>query len=461
MKHAICLLAAILCGCAVGPTYERPAVEVPADFGEAEPAASAPAVRADWWRLFGDPQLDQLIERGFARNADIRFAAARIDEADAALREVSAALLPQVDLGGRSTRSRVSTVAAVPIPSTVPVYRTEHTITASTAFELDFWGRLRSTAEAARAQALGTRYAADVVRLTLAGAITQTYFALRSLDAQVDVTRETARVRDDTLEIVRVRAKAGLVSDLDINQAEGARADTAAQLKELERQRRVIAHQLAVLAGTLDLKLGAGDVRNLPPPALPPAGLPSALIERRPDIRQVEQQLVAASAQIGVARAQQFPTFALTGALGTQSASLADLVTFPARFWSLGLSAAMPIIDSGRFQARTAQAEARQRQAAASYQRAVETAFREVADALSNLRLTVESEADLRERAERARNTLRIAEARYKSGYSGFLDVLDAQRSTNDALLQLVRNRQALLTYSVDLMRALGGGWTP
>ena len=453
------LVAIVLSGCAVGPTYERPKVDLPADFGERSEASAPADVPADWWTLYNDPRLNALIADGFSRNADVKLAAARIDEADAALREVSAALFPQVDLGGRSARSRVSTVAAVPIPSTVPVYRTEHTVSGSTSFELDFWGRLRNTAEGARAQTLSTRYAGDVVRITLAGSIAQAYFALRSLDAQVEVTGETLRLREDSLDIVRTRAKAGLVSDLDVNQAAGARADAAVLLKELHRQRAIVQHQLAVLTGTLSLKLSAGDVRTMPVPAIPPAGLPSNLLERRPDMRQAEQQLIAANAQIGVARAAQLPTFSLTGLLGLQSGSLGDLLTTPARFWTGALGVTFPILDAGRFKARTEQAEARQRQSLAQYQRTAETAFREVADGLSNVRQSAESESDLKERAERARNTLRLADVRYRSGYSPFIDVLDAQRTLNDAELALVRNRQALLAFTVDLMKALGGGW--
>jgi multidrug efflux system outer membrane protein len=200
-------------------------------------------------------------------------------------------------------------------------------------------------------------------------------------------------------------------------------------------------------------------LRQLPAPPLPPAGLPSSLLERRPDVREAEAQLVFANARIGVARAAQFPTFSLTGELGTQSREFSTLFSAGAGIWSVGLDMVAPIIDAGRYAARTQQAEARARQAAGAYEKAAQTAFREVADALSNVRLSADTEQDLRDRVERARNSLRLAALRYEAGYSAYIEVLDAQRTLNDAQFALVRNRQSYLAYTVDLMNALGGGW--
>jgi multidrug efflux system outer membrane protein len=209
------------------------------------------------------------------------------------------------------------------------------------------------------------------------------------------------------------------------------------------------------------VKLPPGDVRNLPLPPLPPAGLPSDLLERRPDVRQAEAQLAAATERIGVARAAQFPALSLTGSLGRQSAELDSLFSAGARVWSVGAGITGPILDGGRYRARTAQAEAQARQAEASYQRAVETAFRDVSDALSNVRIAADTETDLAARVDDARSALRLARERYDAGYSAYLEVLDAQRTLNDAQLALIRNRQAYLSYTVDLMAALGGGWRP
>jgi multidrug efflux system outer membrane protein len=207
------------------------------------------------------------------------------------------------------------------------------------------------------------------------------------------------------------------------------------------------------------MKLAPGDVFALPLVPVPPAGLPSTLLDRRPDIRQAEEALVAANAQIGIARAALFPTLSLTAAAGTQSAELDTLLTSGARIWTLGFGLALPIFDAGRREARVDQARARREQAVAGYQRAIETGFREVSDALVNVQQTGESEAELLARLQAARNALELSTLRYQSGYSPYLEVLDAQRTANDAELAFVRNRQARLGFSVDLMKALGGGW--
>jgi outer membrane protein, multidrug efflux system len=459
------LFSLLLAGCAaVGPDYERPAIDrdLPATYPAAGAAGAGGAIDVAWWKLYGDAALDALVERALERNADIRLAVARIEEADANLREAGAAFLPQIDLGAAGSRSGVSTTGAVPVPSTVPVIRSNVRLTASTSFELDFWGRLRRALEAARAQALGTRYAKDVVSLSLAGLTSQAYFSLRSLDVQIALTRDTLAVRDEYLGIVRSRAAGGIASDLDVNQAVVSRADAAAQLRDLQRQRALAEHQLATLAGKLDLTLPqSANLLALPVPPAPPPGLPATLLERRPDLRQAEQQLVSANAQIGVARAAMLPTISLTGSYGAESQALSTLLQSGSNIWSLGFGLALPIFDWGRLAARADAAEARAHQSLAAYQKAIETAFREVADGLTNLEQTTTVEEDLQGRAAAARNTLGLARARYEAGYSPYLELLDAQRTLNDAELAVVRNRQSRLAASVDLMKSLGGGWSP
>ena len=462
---AACLATFAAAGCTVvGPDYRRPAQELPERFVDVLPADAAgaqpgAALPADWWTLYRDPQLDALVAATLSGNADIRLAIAQVDEAEAALREAWAVLVPQVDLGATGSRSRVSTMGAQPVPPGVPLVRNDLRIALSTAFELDLWGKLRRGVEAIDAQLMGSRYARDVVALSLAGATTQSWFVLRSLDAQVAVSRESVDTRTETLELVRARARGGVASDLDVNQAEAARAEAALQLIELQRQRAAIERQLGALAGQPGLRVPAGDLRTMPVPPLPPPGLPSTLLDRRPDIRQAEAALQAANARIGVARAAMLPTITLTGSYGGQSAELSDLLGSGARIWSLGFGLSLPIFDAGRLQARTEQAEARQRQALAGYQKSIETAFREVGDALGNSERSVAAEGDLQRRLDAARNTTRLARARYEAGYSGYLELLDALRTQNDAELALIRNRQARLSYSVDLMKALGGGW--
>lgn len=460
MRRLALVAAALLAACApVGPDYQRPSYELPGAYPGAA-AAQGVELRAGWWTLYGDAKLNELVASALERNSDIRLAVARIEEADANLREAEAAFLPQVDLNAVPTRSRISSTLATPLPGTVPAVRNNVRLTATTAFELDFWGRLRRGVEAVRAQALATRYAKDVVALSLAGLTAQAYFSLRSLDAQLTATRRSLATRDEALEYVRRRARGGVASDLDLSQAENARADSSAQLKDLQRQRSLAEHQLATLTGKLDLGIAGGDLLALPVPPLPPAGLPSALIERRPDIRQAEQALVSANAQIGVARAAMLPTISLTGADGWESKALSSLIQGTSNIWSLGFALTLPLFDWGRLEARKDAAVARERQAVAGYQKSIETGFREVADALTNAQQATEAEADYQVRVEASRRTLRLAKLRYEAGYSPYLEVLDAQRSASEAEFAFIRNRQSRLSASVDLMKALGGGWS-
>ena len=454
------LTAACVAGCApLGPDYQRPAFELPSGYPEATIEPAAAEVPANWWTLYGDSQLNELVEGALVRNSDIRFAVARIEEADATLREANATLLPEIDAAVNPNRTRFSNSIALPAPATIPPVRNDIRIAATTAFELDFWGRLRRGQESVRAQALGTRYARDVVALTLAGSTTQTYFALRALDAQILLTRQTLAAREESLDYVSRRARGGIASDLDLAQAQSARADAATQLQDLLRQREIVAHLLATLTGRLDLTLPAGDLLALPMPPLPPPGMPSILIERRPDIRAAEQALVAANAQIGVAKAALLPTVMLTGTDGWESAALSSLLRSGSSIWSLGFGLTLPIFDWGRYQARADGAIARAHQSVASYQKSIETGFREVADALSSVQHATLAETEYQARVDAVRRALRLARMRYEAGYSAYLEVLDAQRSANDAELAWVKNRQLRLAASVDLMKALGGGW--
>jgi len=457
---ALCAVL-LLGGCAaVGPDYERPATGLPGAYPDAPadiPATAA--IPAAWWKLYGDANLDELVASALERNADVRFAVARIEEADANLREAGAFFLPEIDLVATPQRQRISSATATPLPPGIPLVRNDIRLFLGTSFEIDFWGKLRRALEATRALALGSRYAKEVVQLTLAGLTTQAYFSLRSLDAQIAFTVATLQSREEALTYVRSRARGGIASDLDVNQAELARADASFQLKELQRQRALAEHLLATFAGRLDLQLGPGDLLVLPMPPLPPAGLPSTLLERRPDVQQVEQQLVATNAQIGIAKAAMLPTISLVSYVGGQSTALSSVLTSGASIWSLGFGLTLPIFDAGRYEARTQAAEARQKQAVAGYQKVVETAFREVADALTSVQQTTAAEEDLQAGLTASRNALRLARLRYESGYSAYLEVLDAQRAVNLSELVFVRNRQARLSASVDLMKALGGGW--
>jgi outer membrane protein, multidrug efflux system len=453
------LLFALLAGCTtVGPDYQRPQMPLPAEF--AAPSSEAgPPLASDWWTLYSDATLNELVATARANNADMRIAAAQVLEAEAVMRQARAALFPEVTGSFTRTRSRVGSLTAPPPAATAPLERNDARLVASTSFELDFWGRFGRADEAARAALLGSRIAREVVGLTLGGLTAQAYFGLRSLDAQILVLDNSLRLRRESLEIARARADAGLASELDVHQAQGALSDALVQRREAGRQRALLERQLAQLAGRLDLKIGSADIFALPVPPTPPAGLPSSLLERRPDIRVAEQTMIAANAQVGVARAARFPAVSLTAFLGGQSAAVEDIAS--SGVWGLGVGVVAPLFDAGRRAALEDQAAARYQQSVASWQRSVEGAFREVSDALVNLQETSASEADLRARVEAARNALELSRIRYESGYAPYLEVLDAQRTANDAELAFVRNRQARLAFSVDLMRALGGGWKP
>jgi outer membrane protein, multidrug efflux system len=450
-------VAVLLGGCMVGPDYRRPPVDVPATYPDAPNDAAITPVAPDWWTLYQDPTLNNLVGTALANNVDIHIAVARIDQADATVRQVDAALFPEFDLGGAASRTRSNpaliTAGSAPISN-------DFRLALSTSFELDFWGRLRRAAEAARAQALGTRYAKDVVALTLAGDTAQTYFSLRSLDAQIIATRETLRSREASAALVVRRARGGVASDLDVAQAEGLRAQAAAQLKALVRLGTTAEHLLGTLTGNLDLRIDEAGLDHIPLPPQPPPGLPSTLIERRPDIRKAEQDLIAANAEIGVARAALLPTISLTGDFGTESIGLSSLLRYGSRIWSIGFGLAQPIFDAGRRQAAVEGQEALDREVLAAYQKSIQAAFREVSDALTDLQQTTAAATDQDARVVAARNALRLANRRYTSGLSPFLDVLDAQRTVNEAERAQIINRQAQLAASVDLMKALGGGWS-
>ncbi len=462
------LLALSLSGCMLGPDYRRPGLALPDGYGAAGASGAGGGGALElqpgqaWWTLYQDARLDALVAAAFRNNADLKVATARILESEAVLREADSNLLPPLNIGALGSDSRVSRAGAVAIPSGVPVVRRDYQLTTSTAFELDFWGRLRRGTEVARAQALGSRYARDTVSLTLAASVAQTLFAVRSADAQIALLKQSIATREESLMLTRRREKAGVAAEIDVNQAAESLADARAQLHEIERLRGVAAGQLSLLTGELSLIVEplASTRLGLPLPPLPEVGLPSTLLERRPDVAATEASLMAANALIGVAQASRFPTFSLTGFLGGDSLSMSNLLSAPARIWSVSGNVALPVIDWGRYQARTEQAVARRQQAAATWEKAVQGAFRDVADALTNLAQARAAEADYAERATRSRERLRLARLRYEAGYSGFLEVLDGERSANDAALAEIRNRQAVLGYSVDLMRALGGGWS-
>ena len=467
--HLLIGITVVIQGCiSVGPDYKRPNSSdiVPTDFSVGsniteEQEQIAALISSTWWELYQDPVLDDLVAKAFENNTDIKLAIARVEEADAYLQEVGAALFPTIDFKSNATRSRISRVSVIPVfPGLNPV-RQIYSISLGTAFELDFWGKVRRAREAASAQAIGTYYARDTVYLSLSGLIVTNYLLLRSLDAQLSVSRDNLRNREESLEITRRRLEQGFTSALDVYQAETAHSNLVAKITDLSRQRAISEHQLAVLTGVLDLKLKEGDIKTLPTPPTPPAGLPSSLLESRPDVRQAEEQVIAATANIGVAKASLFPSIMLTTSFGRESITLGNLVKSAANIWTAGVNLNLPIFDAGRLLARLDQASAQQKQALISYEGSIRTAFREVNDALITVRKSTEQEIALQTSEASAKKALQISENRYESGYSAYLEVLDSQRIYNDAALAVIQSRQNRLIATVDLFKALGGGWEP
>jgi multidrug efflux system outer membrane protein len=458
---ALAFAGLALSGCQMmGLDYLRPKQALPEVYQEAVPAASsAEAVSNAWWMLYQDAVLNELIDSASKNNTDIKIAVARIEEADAYLREIGAALFPQVNVESNASRYRVTESGAIPITSGMSPNRSNYNVKLSAGYEIDFWGKLRRAQESAKAQALGSRFAKDTVDLSLKSLVAGDYLLLRSLDAQIGLSEDSIKTREDSLALTKRRLEGGVASALDVHQAEVAYSNLKAQIADLKRQRALIEHQLALLTGRLDLKIEAGNIAALPMPPMPPVGLPSSLLEARPDLRQAEQNLIAANARIAVAKAALFPTITLTAGLGGESKDLGDVLKSASRIWSGGVGLSLPIFDSGRLKSKVDQATAEQKQVLANYERAVQQAFVDVNDALVGLRQSAEMESSLDVSQQSARKALEIANNRYKSGYTSYLEVLDAQRVANDASLAFVQSRQARLKASVDLFKALGGGW--
>ena len=442
----------------VGPDYQRADAKLPEKFGEPELSNSAANdVLKQWWKHYQDPKLNELVDLALRNNTSVALAMARIEEADAGMREVGASLYPQVNVSGDVSRSKVTEFGAFPTFGSPE--RNHFQFGLNTSYEIDFWGKIKRAKEASAASALASRYSKETVELSLLGLISSNYMQLRGLDAQIAVIEDNQKSRNESLALTQRRLAGGVASALEVSQAEVAVHNLEAQLIELTRLRAVTLHQLQVLTGVLDLQLEAGDIRKLPLPPTPPAGLPSALLESRPDIRKAEQDLIAQNANIGIAKAAMYPSISLTGILGFESALLKNLLKSGASIWTLGLGLDLPIFDSGRREARVDQATAKQKQALAQYQAAIQNAFREVNDALVNRRLNAERELALTQSAASAKNAQTVAENRYKSGYSGYLDVLDAQRVYNEASSSAIQAKQASFISAVELFKALGGGW--
>jgi outer membrane protein, multidrug efflux system len=445
----------------IGPDYERPVLALPDTYGKAEASLPSDMAKLDkipdqWWTLYQDPQLNALVEKAFKNNSNIKAAVARIEEADAQMREVGAALLPTVDLDGSGKRSRVTESGSFPSFGENP--SNLYSLKLNSSLELDFWGKLRRAKESARATYLSTQYAAAMVKLSTESLVVNSYLNIRSLDSQLNNVKENLKTSEESLGLAKRRQEGGVASILDVHQASLVRDNLLLQEQEIIRQRQLTEHVLNVLV-LEEVKLDQADLSTLPLPPIPPVGLPSALLENRPDVRQAEQEMIAANANIGVAKAALYPSISLTGALGGESVELGDVLKSASRIWSYGLSLNLPIFNGGALSSRVDQASAREKQALQAYVGAVSTAFKEVNDALVNLRQYKAIEIIAASKKTTTQDMLDVANNRYKSGYSSYLDVLEAQRSHIEATQSFVQSRENTLNATVSLFKALGGGW--
>lgn len=447
-------------GCTtLSPDYERPELALPDSYGEKASTLAASTldeIPLKWWTLYQDATLNTLVEKAAKKNSSIKGAVARIEEADAQMREAGAALLPTVDLGGLGTRSRSTEAGGFPPFGKNPINHFQ--LGLSSSVELDFWGKLSSAKQAARANFLATQFAKETVQLSTESLVVTSYLTIRSLDSQLINLKESLNVSEESLALAKRREEGGVVSILDVQQATLVRDNLLLQEQELLRTRALSEHVLNILI-LEEIHLDQTNLAHLPMPPTPPLGLPSTILERRPDIREAEQNMIAANANIGVAKAALYPSISLTGSLGGESVALGDVLKSAARIWSYGLSLNLPIFNGGALASRVDQASARQKQALQSYVGTVATAFKEVNDALVNLRRykTIEEIADSKQTT--TQSMLDVAQNRYKAGYSSYLDVLEAQRSHIEASQGFVQSRQNTLTATVDLFKALGGGW--
>lgn len=451
-----------LCCCAVGPDYKRPDATdlTPAGWRwkPAEPEDEAP--KGPWWTIFRDAVLDGLESDAVAGNPNARAAMARVDQARAAARIPRSRLFPELSFGPSLRRERTSGNSPTPIPLDVPsAHLTTYSVPLDMSYEVDLWGRVRRSVEAAQAQADARVSEYHNVLLTLTADVAVNYFLVRSLDAEIAALQRTAALHGETARILEVRFTQGVLPESDFAQAKTELASTKTELADAARRRAETIHALALLCGKPASSFDIAVRPDVPSPPAVPAGLPSSLLERRPDIARAERTLAARNAQIGVARAAYFPALRLTGQAGFLSDEAGRLFSADSRVWSIGPSLSLPLFTAGRTAAEVSQAEAAYEEALAEYRQAVLAAFRDVEDALAQIVLWNEQAVAQAEALASAGRVAAMAKARYEAGAVSYLEPVDAERN----LLRQER-RQAELTgrrlaARVRLIKALGGGW--
>jgi multidrug efflux system outer membrane protein len=457
---SISLPLLLVAACTVGPNYHRPKTDVPAEYrGAPAPAPAAASSEslgdAKWWDVFQDQQLQALIRTAVERNYDVRIAAERVLAAQAQLRIVRSDQYPSAGVGVGGTTERE------PSSPFYHAYRWDYMqLGGAASWDIDFWGKYRRATEAARANLAQTEWGKRAVVSTLVANVAGAYFQLRALDLEIDVTRRTLASRQESLRLTKLLADHGAASMVDVRQAEQLVYTASATLPELQQQSEQEENYVRLLLAQNPgpITRGSSLIEQVRPPVVP-AGLPSQLLERRPDIQEAEQRLIATNAQIGVARAAYFPSISLTGTAGFLSSSLADLFKWPAGMWDVAPSVAQPLFTAGKLQANVRLAEAQQRQALLAYQQTIQNAFRDVSDALVAYQKTREAREQQELLAAAAQDSTRLAHVRYEAGSTSYLEVLTNETNYLAAELNLSQARRNEMLSLVQIYSALGGGW--
>jgi multidrug efflux system outer membrane protein len=459
-----CLLLLVTASCAVGPDYQppKPAQFAPADWHwkPAQPADAAP--KGDWWNVFHDPVLAGLESNAIAGNQNLRAAVARVDQARAAARLTRSQFFPELSLDPSFSRQRVS--GNEPIPFSIPfklkpVYINTYNVPLDLSYELDLWGRVRRSFQSAAAQAQATAADTQNILLTLAADVAVNYFLIRSLDAQIAATAGAVRSREASVRILQARYDAGSIPEIDAVQARTALATARYDLADLQRQRAETLDALALLCGQPASSFALAEAPLPASPPLVPVGLPSSVLERRPDIAAAERNLAAKSAQIGVARAAYFPVVRLTGQGGYLSGEANNLFTMDSMTFSFGPSASLPIFTAGRTAAQVQQAKSSYQEALADYQQAALTAFKEVEDSLAQITFWTEQAGAQADALASARRAAELTQARYDAGVLTEFEVVAAQRDELQQERQTAELSARRYAAAIRLIKALGGGW--
>jgi multidrug efflux system outer membrane protein len=449
-------------GCMVGPKYARPVVAEPAGFRSPSPPG-ADAIPEEWWRLYGDSDLDALIATADASNQTLQQAVARVDQARALARIAASYRYPTVAVSGtyarqRTSGNRVSTVTGEPVSSGSTF--NDWLVPVDLSYEVDVWGRVRRSLQAARAQMVATKDDEAVVRLAVQTDVAQYYYTVRLLDAQTETLTQTVASYQEQVRLLTVRVNTGLASAIVLNQAQAQLQTTLAQQRDVARARDDEEHALAILCGqpAPSFNVPPHPLHESTPPTVPP-GLPAALLLRRPDVAEAEQNIVAANAQVGVATANLYPTIGLTSDAGFESGAIQSLLAWQSALWSLAGGLTAPIFQGGRLRANLEATKAQYRQTVAVYTNQVLIAYGDVEDALTDLHALAGEVANLREAVAASQNYLRVARVQYRNGLIDYLTVIDAERTLLANRLALAQATSLQMSASIHLIKALGGGW--